>query len=249
MAMGSTIKIFRVLEMLCKDGPAKASTISHELQLNKSSVHRFLNVLHDMGYVCQVEKTGLYAATLKMFEVGVPVKSRIGIARIAEPVMRQLQIKLNEVVNLGVLSEYEVTTLERVLPDDRNTNIVIKTRLPAYCTAFGKVLLAHLNDVQLEEYFKKTEFVAYTSRTVKNAEQLKLMLDHVKKDGFAIDDRELDNNIRSVASPIYNENGYVVAALSVTGSVSRLVGGHYEEIKSNLIVATYEISKLLGNQT
>ena len=246
--MSSTAKIFIVLEKLCTDGPAKASTLSQELKLNKSSVHRFLNLLQDMDYVCQVEKTGLYAATLKMFEVGVQVKTRIGIARIAEPLMRQLQTKLNDTVNLGVLSEYEVSTLERILPGDRSTSIIIKTRLPAYCTAFGKILLAHLDDVQLEDYLEKIEFVPYTSRTVRNGDQLKRMLDHVKKDGCAIDDRELDDNIRSVAFPLYNENGYVIAALSVTGSVNRMVGAHLEEVKFALKLSADKISKLLGHQ-
>ena len=246
MTMASTEKVFRVLEKLCQDGPCKASVISAELGLNKSSVHRFLNVLADMGYVFQETETGFYTATLKVYEMGVQVKGRIGIAKIAAPVMRRLQVELNEAINLGVLYDFEMFTLERFTPDDKNTKIVVKARLPAYCTALGKILLAHLDPAHLERYLAATEFKAYTSRTMTDPDRIREMLEQIRHNGVAIDDRELDDNIRSVAAPVRDDSGMVIAGISVTGSAPRLVGDHLEAVTNKLVAATGEISSALG---
>ena len=246
MTMASTEKVFRVLEKLCQDGPCKASVISAELALNKSSVHRFLNVLVDMGYIFQDAETGLYTATLKVYEMGVQVKNRIGIARIAAPIMRRLQVELNEAINLGVLYDFEMFTLERFTPDDKNTKIVVKARLPAYCTALGKILLAHLDPEHLEGYLTTTEFKAYTVRTVTDPNLIRDMLQQIRQDAVAIDDRELDDNIRSVAAPVRDDSGMVVAGMSVTGSALRLAGEHFETVTQRLITATEEVSSALG---
>jgi len=248
MTMASTEKVFRVLEKLCQDGPSKASVISAELGLNKSSVHRFLNVLVDMGYIFQDAETGFYTATLKVYEMGVQVKSRIGIAKIAAPIMRRLQVELNEAINLGVLYDFEMFTLERFTPDDKNTKIVVKARLPAYCTALGKVLLAHLDPEHLERYLTTTEFNAYTSRTLTDPKQIRDLLEQIRQNGIAIDDRELDDNIRSVAAPVRDDSGMVVAGLSVTGSALRLVGEHFDRVTQRLLAAADEVSGILGHR-
>lgn len=246
MSMASTVKIFRVLERLCLHGPVKASVLSSELDLNKSSVHRFLNVLADMGYVAQQEETGLYAATLKIHEMGVQVKNRIGIARIAAPFMHRLQAQLKEGINLGVLTENEMATLERVLPDGNKTNIIVKARLPAYCTAIGKMLLASLSEDSFEEYLSQVTLQSYTARTVKTADQLRVMIAGIKQDGFSVDNRELDDNLISIASPIRDENGIVIAAMSVTGTVSQMVDEHFAQVKTELRAVTADISRTLG---
>lgn len=248
MTMASTVKTFRVFEMLCQGGPAKASVISSELELNKSSVHRFLNVLTEMGYVSQNETTGLYEATFKIHEMGIQVKNRIGIAGIAAPIMHRLQIEVSEGVNLGVLIDSEMAVIERVLPDANNTSIIVKARLPAYCTAIGKMLLACLDEDSLDRYLEEVELLAYTGRTAKNPGQLRVMLGEIRKEGVAIDDRELDDNLRSIAAPVRDDNGMVIAAMSVTGTVSRMVGDHFAMVQKSLLTAAADLSKVLGYQ-
>jgi DNA-binding IclR family transcriptional regulator len=247
MSMASSVKMFRVLECLCQEGPAKAVTLSKVLDLNKSSIHRFLNALMEMGYVVQDEESGLYSAGLKIYEMGAQVKNRLGISQIAAPILRRLQVEVNEAVNLGVLQNNEMLTLERFTPDDMSVKIVVKAKLPAYCTALGKILLAHLDPNSFEKYLAETELRAFTRRTVTDPDKFRQMIAQIKVAGIAVDDRELDENILSIATPVRDETGIVVAGMSVTASPIRLSGAKLEEAKLKLLAATKELCCALGN--
>ncbi len=247
MSMASSVKMFRVLEYLCQEGPAKAMTLSKILELNKSSIHRFLNVLMDMGYVVQDAETGLYSAGLKIYEMGAQVKNRLGISQIAAPILRRLQVEVNEAVNLGVLQNNEMLTLERFTPDDMSVKIVVKAKLPAYCTALGKILLAHLDQHSLEKYLAETQLQPFTRRTVTDPEKFMQMIAQIRTTGIAVDDRELDENILSIATPVRDENGIVVAGMSVTASPVRLAGDKLDNAKVKLQAATRELCCALGN--
>ena len=247
MSMASSIKMFRVLEYLCQEGPAKAVTMSNALDLNKSSVHRFLNTLMEMGYVVQDPDSNLYSAGLKIYEMGVQVKNRLGISRIAAPILRRLQVEVNEAVNLGVLQNNEMLTLERFTPDDMSVKIVVKSKLPAYCTALGKILLAYLDEESLESYFAETELIALTERTVTDPARFRQMIAEIRAAGIAVDNRELDDNILSIATPVRDENGTVIAGMSVTASPQRLSGAKLENAKEQLLSATRELCCALGN--
>jgi len=245
--MASAVKMFRVLETLCQEGPAKAVTLSRDLGFNKSSVHRFLNNLIAMGYVSQNSETGHYYAGLKVYEMGSQVKNRLGIARIAAPILRRLQVDVNEAVNLGVLLNNEMLTLERFTPDDESIKIVVKAKLPAYCTALGKILLAHLDPNCFEKYLAETDFKAYTDRTVVDPARLRAMIAEIRQAGIAVDDRELDENIRSIATPIYDDNGIVIAGMSVSASAVRLNGASLDAAKKKLLLATEDVCRALGH--
>ena len=247
MSMASSVKMFRVLEYLCQEGPAKAVTMSKNLDLNKSSVHRFLNSLIDMGYVVQDPESNLYSAGLKIYEMGAQVKNRLGISKIAAPILRRLQVEVNEAVNLGVLQNNEMLTLERFTPDDMSVKIVVKAKLPAYCTALGKILLAHVEEERLDNYLATTELKAFTSRTITDAEKFKQKIAEIRALGMAVDNRELDENILSIATPVRDENGSVIAGMSVTASPQRLSGETLENAKEKLLEATRELCCALGN--
>jgi len=247
MAMASSVKMFRVLESLCQVGPAKAMTLSRELGFNKSSIHRLLNTLMEMDYVIQDSETGLYSASLKIYELGVQVKNRFGISKIAAPILRRLQVEVNAAVNLGVLHNNEMLTLERFTPDDESVKIVVKAKLPAYCTALGKILLAYLDEDSFERYMAATEFKAITDRTVTDPVKFRAMIAQIRSAGIAVDDRELDANVRSIATPVRGENGMVVAGLSITAAATMLSGEDLAVAQRKLCLATETLCSALGN--
>lgn len=247
MSMASSEKMFRVLEYLCQEGPAKAVTLSKGLGLNKSSIHRFLNALIEMGYVIQDSGTGLYSAGLKIYEMGVQVKNQLGISRIAAPILRHLQVEVNEAVNLGMLQNNEMVTIDRFTPNDPSIKIVVKAKLPAYCTALGKILLAHLDQDSFERYLEETELKAFTRRTITDQDKFREMILAVKDAGIAIDDREFDENIISIATPVFDESGTVIAGMSVTASPSHLFGAQFDYAKEKLLVATKKLCCALGD--
>jgi IclR family pca regulon transcriptional regulator len=110
------------------------------------------------------------------------------------------------------------SNVSRVMSDDLH----IGSRLPAYCTSMGRVLLAYLPTEQLEQYLERVVLVAHTSRTVSSIEKLRLALRNVRRNGYALVDQEYEVGLRSLAVPVYSPTGRVVATLNLSGSAPRM---------------------------
>jgi IclR family pca regulon transcriptional regulator len=110
------------------------------------------------------------------------------------------------------------TTVSRVMSVDLH----IGSRLPAYCTSMGRVLLAYLPTEQLEQYLARVILVAHTARTVNSVEKLRLALRNVRRNGYALCDQELEVGLRSIAVPVYAGNGRVVATVNLSGHAPRM---------------------------
>ena len=98
----------------------------------------------------------------------------------------------------------------------------IGSRLPAYCTSMGRVLLAYLPTEQLEQYLAKAVLTAHTSRTITSVEKLRLALRNVRRNGYALVDQEYEVGLRSLAVPVYAPSGRVVATVNLSGNAPRL---------------------------
>ena len=221
--MKSTIKVFQVLETLCEGKAAGVSELSNQLGIKPSSMHRFLAVLSKLGYVQKNANSGKYFATLKIFQLGVSVRNKLSLISIARPHMEELGEMLKETVNIAVFAQNNVVVIDRVQsPATLPTNIIVGQHLPAYCTAFGKVLLAAMSTKELDRYLKAVTLKPLTAQTIIRAPALREELKKIAEDGYAIDNRELDENIRCLSGPIRDESGKVVAALSFSGPTSRV---------------------------
>jgi IclR family pca regulon transcriptional regulator len=98
----------------------------------------------------------------------------------------------------------------------------IGSRLPAYCTSMGRILLAYLPVEQLEQYFAKVNLVPHTTRTITSVEKLRLILRNIRRNGYAICDQEYEVGLRSIAVPVYSSSGRVVATLNLSGNAPRI---------------------------
>jgi DNA-binding IclR family transcriptional regulator len=221
--MKSTIKVFRVLETLCEGNAAGVTELSQQLGIKPSSMHRFLAVLTKLGYVQKNAHSGKYVATLKIFQLGVSVRNKLSLISIARPHMEELGEMLKETVNIAVFAQNSVVVIDRVQsPATLPTNIIVGQHLPAYCTAFGKILLAAMSAKELDRYLNAVTLKPLTAQTITRESALREELKKISNDGYAIDNRELDENIRCLSSPIKDESGKVVAALSFSGPTSRV---------------------------
>ncbi|NIS67707.1 MAG: helix-turn-helix domain-containing protein [Proteobacteria bacterium] len=246
--MKSAAKLFSVFETLCLDGETSITELSTRLKLGKSSVHRFLSVLRDLGYVERNGTNGRYFATLKIFEIGAMVRGRISLVQLARPHMEELGRRFHETINLALSEQGEVVYVDKVESAEAlRMDLTIGRRVPAYCTALGKVFLANLTEEDLGEYLQNQEFRAYTQRTMTSAEEIKRHLDKVRRDGFAIDDRELDEGIRCIAAPIRNESDRVIAAISIAGPSMRMSMERLKSLQKPIMDVTKEISRKLGH--
>ena len=245
--MSSGDKLLMVLETLCKEGDVGVTDLSAELGLGKSSIHRLLSILRDRGYVEKNANNGKYSATLKVFEIGAMVRGRIRLTHVARPYMEALGKQFHETINLAFFEEGEVVYIDKVeSAETLRMDLAVGRRVPAYCTALGKVFLANLPQNELAGYLRNRRFRAFTDRTITAARQLKIHLDKVRKDGFAVDDGELDEGIRCIAAPIRNESGEVNAAISIAGPSIRMTRKRLNFVRGPIVEMTTDISRRLG---
>jgi IclR family KDG regulon transcriptional repressor len=243
----SSSKIFAVLETLCMNGDLGISELSRRLRLGKSSVHRFISILKQLGYVSKNENNKKYSATLKLFEIGAMVRGRNRLVNIARPYMEELGDRFHETINLGLLDGNEVVYVDKVESiHTLRIDLAIGRRVPSYCTALGKIFLAYLPEKDLERYCGEAHFEAMTQKTITSRTELVKNLNLVRKEGIAVDDRELDHQIRCIAAPIRDNSGGVIAALSIAGPTTRLTIERLKSFKRPLIEATRKISQKLG---
>jgi len=244
--MKSTVKVFQVLETLCLKGAAGLSELSEALDINKSSLHRFLAVLVRMGYV-EKRDSGRYEPTLKVYRIGSEVKGRLSIAGIARPYMQQLNRVLGETVNLAVFTDNWVVVIERIESSKTlRTNLVIGGHLPAHCTAFGKIFLSEMTSEDLARHLSGSPLEAFTKNTLTSTSALEKELAGIRKNGYAIDDQELAEGVRCISAPIRDASGRVAAAVSVSTPSSRISKEQLLSFRQPIMAATAEISKALG---
>jgi IclR family transcriptional regulator, KDG regulon repressor len=196
--------------------------LSNKLKLHKNKVFRLLASLETRGYIEQDQKTGNYRLGLKTFEVANVFLHHLGLRRQARPVLEELVSKCNETAYLAVTDAvdvvyvlmHETTHTVRVMPR-------LGFRLPAYCTASGKVQLAHESQDRLQQLIAQGPLRKLTGNTITDLDRLREHLVQVAQQGFAVDNEELEEGVRCVAAPVRDYSHRVVAGVGLSGPVSR----------------------------
>lgn len=222
--------------------------LAHRLGLHKNNVFRLLATLEVRGYIEQDKKSGNYRLGLKTFELASVFLHHLGIRRQAKPILEELVARCDETAYLAVLDGPEVVYLLM-----QETSQTVRTiprvgrRLPAYCTASGKVQLAYESTDRLNEIFREYPLKKLTDRTITDLAALKEHLKGVAGQGYAVDDEELEEGVRCLAAPIRDYSHRVVAAVDLSGPVSRF---SFERIEQKLVPlvkeAAAKISQRLG---
>jgi IclR family KDG regulon transcriptional repressor len=245
--MKSTIKSLKVLELLCEEGEDRVSHLSKRLDIKYSTMHRILTTLTKVGYVEQNRKTAMYGATLKVYRLGLKVRKKQPLVGLAKPYLESLAETLSQTVNLAVFVDNHAVVIDR---DESKepfiTDHTMGRQLPAYCTAFGKVFLAEMEMEELEAYADTTDFIPFTSRTITSLVELEAELEKVRAQGYAVDERELDEGMRCVAVPVRDEPGQMIGAMSISGRTGTMTRDFLQGCKSPLLKAAREISQKLG---
>lgn len=224
--------------------------LSKRLKLHKNNVFRLLATLESRGYIEQNRVTENYRLGLKTLELGQTFIRQMGLLRQSKPVLDDLVSKCNETSYVAVLKDYYIIYLDAV-ETDMTVRVVprVGSRLPAYCTAAGKIQLAHMSDEELENYFQHKELKSYTDKTITDREVLKKQLKLVVENGYAVDDEELDIGVKCVSAPIRDYTRRIIGAVSISGPSMRFSP---ERMKKELIPlalsASEEISTKLGFQ-
>ncbi|OAJ53021.1 IclR family transcriptional regulator [Paraburkholderia ginsengiterrae] len=188
--------------------------------LTRAGARRILLTLQTLGYV---EAEGrLFRLTPKILDLGFAYLTSMPFWNLAEPVMEQLSAQVHESCSAAVLDRTEIVYVLRVPTHKIMTiNLSIGSRLPAYCTSMGRMLLSALDDETLDATLSSTPLYAHTPRTVTDKEELKKLIAQVRRQGWAIVDQELEGGLISLSAPIRNRQGRVIAAMNISGNAQR----------------------------
>jgi IclR family pca regulon transcriptional regulator len=196
------------------------SEVARSTGLTRAAARRFLLTLVKLGYVNFSQ--GRFSLRPRVLELGYAYLSSLSLPEVAMPHMETLVAQVNESCSISVLDETDIVYVARV-PTRRimSITLAVGTRLPAFVTSMGRVLLAGLPDDELEQRLDRIEVVPLTAYTVKDMDALRRTLATVRGQGYAATDQELEEGLRSLAVPIRNTSGTVIAALNLSVHASR----------------------------
>lgn len=223
------------------------SQLSIKTGLSRAAVRRCLYTLSRLGFAGSDDSRHFFLQP-RILSLGHSYISSMPLAASAQPVMRHLSEILHESCSIATLDGIDVVYVARVnVTRIMTIDLVVGSRLPAFCTSMGRVLLANLPAAELESFFERVQFTSFTERTIVSAEKLRQALRLVLRNGYSLVDQELEVGLRSMAVPIRNPNGKVVAALNVGVHAQRL---SVQELQNRFLpqlqVAAQELSMLLN---
>ncbi len=207
------------------------SDVARSTGLTRAAARRFLLTLVELGYVrTDGRRFGLRP---RILELGYAYLSSLSLPEVAQPHLEALVAEVHESCSVSLLDGHDIVYVARV-PTKRIMTVAISvgTRFPAYATSMGRVLLANQPTEWLDSYLETVELKPLTPRTVTDPAKLRSTLTRIRNQGFAVVDQELEEGLRSMAVPIHDASGTVVAAMNVSARTSR---GSSETIRRELL--------------
>lgn len=215
--------------------------------LHRSTVYRLIEAMRHHQFVMLDEISGEYHLGIKLFELGAIAMTGSNYDRYARDSIEKLAQVTKETAHLCLLNGSDVVYVAKVESSyPLRMTSVVGGRHPAYCTSAGKAILACLDPEQLAAYLGETEFHALTAKTITSASKLKAQLSQVSVQGYAIDDEELQDDVRCIGAAIRDYSGAPLAGVSIAGPTSRVTKSRIPELAEHVMRTAAEISSRLG---
>jgi IclR family transcriptional regulator, pca regulon regulatory protein len=220
--------------------------VSSKTGFSRSAVRRCLYTLAQLGFAGS-DDGRLFFLRPRVLALGHSYISSMPLSAAAQPVLEHVSRLLHESCSIAALDGVDIVYVARAnVTRIMSIDLGVGSRLPAYCTSMGRVLLANLPPEELESYLRRVKFVRRTDRTIVSAEKLRQVLRLVLRNGYSIVDQELEHGLRSMAIPIQNLAGKVTAALNVGTHAQRVSIQHLiNKFLPHLQEAAQELTMLL----
>lgn len=223
--------------------PLSLKALSKMTGLHPSTAHRILAAMTQTRLIDRCE-AGTYGLGMRFLELGNVVKSRFDIRQIALPFMQELHESLGEAINLGIRDEDDIVYLERTSSGRSLVRVVylVGARAPLHLTSLGKLFLAGDSAANVRAYAERTGLPGKTPYSLTSPMQLEQELETIRREDLAYDNEEAEIGLRCIAAPIRNDEGKVIAGLSISAPTER----HNPEWTERLRATTAAISHALG---
>jgi IclR family pca regulon transcriptional regulator len=210
-----------ILGAFTPDRPALGiSELAQRLSLTRSTTHRYVATLAKLGYLDQDEATRKYRLGIRVLDLGFSVLGGLGLREIAAPHLQRLTAATGHTSNLAIRDDTDVILIDRFRGrpgryHHLEFSLHAGSRIPSYCSATGKALLAFLAQPDLDDVLDRIELLPRGPRSLTTRATLLAELGQVRRTGLALNDEELDSGLRSIAAPVRSRSGPVVAAVNL----------------------------------
>ena len=227
-------RTFALLDVLAAHtDPVSLKAISEATGLHPSTAHRILNDL-TIGRLVDRPEAGSYRLGMRLLELGNLVKGRLDVREAALVPMRELHRLTHQPVNLSMRQGDEIVYIERAFSERSGMQVVraVGGRAPLHLTSVGKLFLAHDDPQRVRAYVTRTGLAGHTRNSITDPARLERELASVRAQGVARDDEELEPGVRCMAAGIYDDQGKLVAGLSISAPADRLEEAWLDRVKA-----------------
>lgn len=236
-----------ILEELATEKEGLGVTeLANRVGLHKSTVHRMLTTLLNLGYVEQSASSDKYRLGMKLLFLGGAILERMDIRHEAHDLLKELSEKVNETVHLVVPDGYRAIYIDKL---DSNKTIRMHSQIgriaPFHASAVGKAILAFSDEKYIEKVIERG-LAKFSANTITEPKELMEHLKKIRESGFAVDDEENEKGIRCVGAPIFDYTGKVIGAISVSGPTVTITQEKIQEIAENVVECAKKISRRMG---
>jgi DNA-binding IclR family transcriptional regulator len=245
----TTLKALRVLEVVAAEPRAMSlGEVARTAGLDKSATHRMLGTLGHAGYVRQDPETRRYSLGYRVVTLSRNLLAENEVARLARETLERFAAQTGEGVHLAVLDGRETVLVQRVKGSQLvAVDFQVGDRSELHCTSIGKALLAY-QELSFIQSVIDDGLVARTSHTIVDGSRLLQELAKVRSQGYAIDDREMHENMRCIAAPVFERDPRVRMGISCSGPASRFSLAYLRRLRDPLLAASRELSARLGGE-
>lgn len=239
-------KGLQILEALASSPQSVGITqLSIQLGLNKSNVHRLIRTLSVMNYVAQ-EPDRTYRASLKLWKLGNMVLGHSNLAQLSAPAMHKLSRISGEDVHLAVLDGLQTLYIEKI---DSVQPVRAYTQrggnAPLHCVATGKILLAYNYDMLRDAIAGR--LTSHSPKTITSLKTLDVEMEKIRTAGVARNLGEYRTDVGGIAAPVSDPFGKVIAAIGISGPLSRLTRQKIKDLVPSVVEAGKAVSRTLGD--
>lgn len=242
-----TERAFQVIEMVAQAGRVTTAGIVTALAIPKTTAHRLVSNLEEFGFLEHGMERGRYQVGARLLELATNILAAATSNGPIHAVLAELSRRTAETISLGVLRGSEVVYIDSAIGNSPLTlNFQKGHRAPAHCTSSGRVFLAHMEKKQLDAYLLSGPWEPITPSTIVDPEQLRLEVERVHKNGYAVNDSEFAIGVVGAAVPIMGPSGRVIACLSISAPKARKSLDDITLLVPDLQAAALRITKILS---
>jgi IclR family transcriptional regulator, pca regulon regulatory protein len=241
-----------ILSSFSPDRPIRGiADLADDLGMSRSTTHRYVVTLVALGYLEQ-DARRKYRLGLKVTDLGMSALGSMSLRDHAHPYLEELRRETNFTVNLAILDGDEVLYVDRLRGSRPGQHKIdfdlhIGSRMPAYCTAMGKIMLAHLPESEQKDLVAQMQFSKQGPNAISSRKALRAELESLRDESVAVNDEELGVDIQAIAAPVRGSGGEVRAAVNLVASRSMItVNDLVISLSPHLLSTASRISARLG---